>query len=86
MARLELATIGGGCFWCIEAIYQRVNGVIKVVSGYSGGTTSNPTMTQVYQGGTGHAEVVQISFDPEIISYKEILEIFFIMQDRKSVV
>lgn len=81
MAKHELATLGGGCFWCLEAFYQRVKGVASVTSGYSGGHTKNPTMEQVYGGHTGHAEVVQLKFDPDVISYKEILEIFYVMHD-----
>lgn len=77
----ELATLGGGCYWCLEAFYQRIKGVNKVISGYSGGHLDNPTTDDVYAGGTGHAEVVQVEFDPKIISYKEILEIFFVMHD-----
>jgi peptide-methionine (S)-S-oxide reductase len=80
-SELELATLGGGCFWCLEAFYQRIKGVEEVLSGYSGGYTENPTTEQVYAGGTGHAEVVQLSFDPKVISYREILEIFFVMHD-----
>jgi len=78
---LGLATLGGGCFWCLEAFYQRVNGISSVVSGYSGGHVDNPTTEQVYEGDTGHAEVVQLKFDPKTISYKEILEIFYVMHD-----
>lgn len=78
---METATLGGGCFWCLEAIFQRLRGVSKVVSGYSGGHTENPTMAEVYMGNTGHAEVVQLEFDPKIVSYEEILEIFFTMHD-----
>ena len=77
----EQATLGGGCYWCLEAIYQRDNGVAGVVSGYSGGTFANPTSQDVYAGGTGHAECVQIEFDPSVITYREILEIFFTMHD-----
>jgi peptide-methionine (S)-S-oxide reductase len=80
-AEQALATLGGGCFWCLEAIYQRLNGVESVTSGYSGGHTDNPTTAEIYKGGTGHAEVVQLTFNPEVISYKEILEIFFVMHD-----
>ena len=76
-----MATLGGGCYWCLEAFYQQVQGVSKVVSGYSGGHTEHPTMQQVYGGDTGHAEVVQITFDPSVISYRELLEIFFVMHD-----
>lgn len=77
----EVATIGGGCYWCLEAFFKLVNGVNSVVSGYSGGHVDNPSVNQVYAGDTGHAEVIQISFDPAIITYKEILEIFFVMHD-----
>ncbi len=77
----ELATFGGGCFWCVEAIYERVSGVQLVVSGYAGGHVDNPSYTQVTSGLTGHAEVVQITFDPLLISYKELLEIFFSTHD-----
>lgn len=74
---LETATLGGGCFWCTEAVFDSVIGVKDVVSGYSGGHTENPTYQQVCSETTGHAEVVQVKFDPNEISYKEILEIFF---------
>lgn len=80
-SKLEIATLGGGCFWCVEAIFQRVKGVEKVVSGYSGGKTSNPSYKAVCSGVTGHAEVIQVHFDPSIISYKDILEIFFHTHD-----
>src|ERR1700677_3348693 len=76
-----IATLGGGCYWCLEAFYQRINGINSVISGYSGGHTENPTAELVYQGNTGYAEVVQLHFDPNIISYREILEIFFVMHD-----
>ena len=79
--KTEIATLGGGCFWCIEAIYNRVRGVIKVTSGYSGGDVKNPTYEQVSTGTTGHAESVQIEFDPSIISYNEILDIFWQIHD-----
>lgn len=78
---MEQATIGGGCYWCLEAFYQRVIGIEKVISGYSGGTVDNPDSQRVYKGDTGHAEVVQLTYDPAQISYKEILEIFFVMHD-----
>ncbi len=81
MASLELATVGGGCYWCLDALYRRIKGVDSVVSGYSGGHVDNPTSGQVYSMTTGHAEVVQVKFDPEIITYREILEIFFVMHD-----
>ncbi len=78
---MEIATLGGGCYWCLDAFYRRIQGVTKVESGYSGGRTENPTMAEVYGGKTGHAEVVQVTFDPGVISYREILEIFFVMHD-----
>jgi peptide-methionine (S)-S-oxide reductase len=77
----EQATLGGGCFWCLEAVYQRLQGVRQVVSGYAGGATPNPTYKQVCTGVTGHAEVVQITFDPAVVSFNEILEIFFTIHD-----
>jgi peptide-methionine (S)-S-oxide reductase len=77
----ELATLGGGCFWCLEAVFEQLQGVDKVESGYCGGSTPNPTYKQVCNGNTGHAEVVQITFDPRIITYREILEIFFAFHD-----
>jgi len=79
--KTELATFGGGCFWCTEAIFERVKGVQKVVSGYSGGHVQNPTYKQVTSGTTGHAEVAQISYDPSVVSYMELLEIFFKTHD-----
>jgi len=75
--RRESATLGGGCFWCLEAVFQMVEGVESVKSGYAGGHTSAPTYEQVCTGKTGHAEVVQVTFDADVISYREILEIFF---------
>jgi peptide-methionine (S)-S-oxide reductase len=77
----EVVTLGGGCFWCIEAIFDELNGVEYVESGYSGGQVANPTYEQVCSGTTGHAEAVQITFDPKVISLKEILEVFFTMHD-----
>jgi len=79
--KTELATFGGGCFWCTEAIFERVKGVQSVVSGYSGGHVPNPTYKQVTSGTTGHAEVVQISYDPAEVSYLDLLEIFFRTHD-----
>jgi peptide-methionine (S)-S-oxide reductase len=79
--KFEVATFGGGCFWCVEAIFERVSGVHKVESGYSGGHVNNPDYKMVTSGSTGHAEVVQITFDPEVISYLELLEIFFKTHD-----
>jgi len=80
-ASLEVATLAGGCFWCIEAVFREVDGVENVVSGYTGGATVNPTYEQVCSGKTGHAEAVQVSFDPLRISYREILDIFFSIHD-----
>lgn len=77
----QLTTLGGGCYWCLEAIYKRLEGIINVTSGYSGGHVDNPSVDDVYAGGTGHAEVVQLEFDPSVISYRDILEIFFVMHD-----
>jgi peptide-methionine (S)-S-oxide reductase len=79
--QLEIATLGGGCFWCLEAIYNELKGIIKVESGYAGATIPNPTYKQVCTGTTGHAEVIQISYNPNLITYREILEIFFTMHD-----
>lgn len=81
MNNLEKATLAGGCFWCIETIFNDLKGVEKVESGYSGGQTKNPTYEQVCSGTTGHAEVVQITFDPAVISYAKLLEIFFHIHD-----
>jgi peptide-methionine (S)-S-oxide reductase len=77
----ELATLAGGCFWCLEAVFSEVRGVERVISGYTGGHVPNPTYQQVCTGMTGHAEAVQITFDPQQISYKELLEIFFAIHD-----
>ena len=79
--QMEVATLGGGCFWCMEAVFSELEGLEKVESGYSGGATAHPTYEQVSTGTTGHAEVVQINFDPKVISFEEILEIFFAMHD-----
>ncbi|HIG44902.1 MAG TPA: peptide-methionine (S)-S-oxide reductase MsrA [candidate division Zixibacteria bacterium] len=79
--RTETATLGGGCFWCLEAIYQNVKGVSLVVSGYAGGSVDNPRYQAVCSGTTGHAEVMQITFDPDVISYDNILYIFWRMHD-----
>ena len=75
------ATLGGGCFWCLEAAFQRVEGVEQVVSGYAGGTVKNPSYELVCSGTTGHTEVVQVTFDPDVIAFKELLEIFFAIHD-----
>jgi len=80
-AKEEKATFGGGCFWCTEAIYEKVKGVTSAVSGYAGGSVKNPGYKEVCSGLTGHAEVIQISFDPSVISYQELLEIFFKTHD-----
>lgn len=77
----ELATLGGGCFWCLEAVYQEVRGVERVESGYCGGDLPDPNYRQVCDGTTGHAEVVQVTFDPAVIAYREILEVFFAIHD-----
>ena len=77
----EVATLGGGCFWCTEAIFNELRGVEKVESGYSGGSIANPTYEDVCTGTTGHAEVIQITFDPKVISYKELLQVFFTLHD-----
>lgn len=78
---MEIATLAGGCFWCTEAIFERLKGVEKVESGYAGGTKENPTYEQVSSGSTGHAEANQITFDPKVISYKTLLEVFFKLHD-----
>ena len=78
---LEIATLGGGCFWCLEAVFQRVDGVRAVESGYTGGQLSHPTYREVCEGNTGHAEVVRVTFDPSVVNFREILEIFFWLHD-----
>ena len=82
--KLELATFGGGCFWCTEAIFKRIKGVKSVTSGYSGGSIDSPTYEQVSGGKTGYAESVQIKFDPTVISYNKLLQIFFATHDPTS--
>jgi peptide-methionine (S)-S-oxide reductase len=77
----RIATLGGGCFWCLEAVYLEMNGVEKVESGYTGGRVANPTYKQVCSGTTGHAEVVQVTFDPDVVSFREILQVFFTIHD-----
>jgi len=81
MAKLEIATLGGGCFWCVEAVYLEAAGVTSVMSGYMGGAKPNPTYEQVCGGNTGHVEVVQLKFDPTVITYRDVLEIFFATHD-----
>jgi len=78
---METATLAGGCFWCLEAVFQQLKGVTKVTSGYAGGTVPNPTYEAVCTGRTGHAEVVQIEFDPAVVSYRELLDVFFVIHD-----
>jgi peptide-methionine (S)-S-oxide reductase len=78
---LQVATLGGGCFWCLDAVFSELKGVHSVVSGYSGGHVANPTYEMVCSDRTGHAEVVQISFDPSVISYGELLDVFFTIHD-----
>lgn len=78
---IETATLGGGCFWCIEAVFERIVGVTDLRSGYAGGHVPNPTYEQVCEKGTGHVEVVQVDFDPSVLAYREVLEIFFAAHD-----
>lgn len=77
----EVTTLGGGCFWCLEAVYVELNGIERIESGYAGGTVANPSYYDVCRETTGHAEVVQLTFDPQVISFKEILEVFFTIHD-----
>jgi peptide-methionine (S)-S-oxide reductase len=77
----ELATLGGGCFWCLEAVYKELKGIERVVSGYAGGHVDNPTYEQVCGGRTGHAEVVQITYDPNVIGFRDLLDVFFTIHD-----
>jgi peptide-methionine (S)-S-oxide reductase len=77
----DIATLGGGCFWCLEAVFEQLNGVTRVESGYSGGDVPDPTYQQVCTDSTGHAEVVQVTFDPLVVSFREILEVFFAIHD-----
>ena len=81
MNQIEIATLGAGCFWCVEAVFERIDGVLDVISGYTGGETKNPTYKEVISGKTGHVETAQISFDKTKISYNEILEIFWLSHD-----
>jgi peptide-methionine (S)-S-oxide reductase len=81
VSRKEVATLGGGCFWCLEAVFEELRSVEEVVSGYSGGTVPDPTYEQVCTGTTDHAEVVQVTFDPEAVSFREILEVYFSIHD-----
>jgi peptide-methionine (S)-S-oxide reductase len=84
MATQETATLGGGCFWCLEAVYQELEGVVSVTSGYMGGHADNPTYDEVCSGGTGHVEVTQLVFDPEVVSFRDILDVFFTIHDPTS--
>jgi peptide-methionine (S)-S-oxide reductase len=84
MAATETATLGGGCFWCLEAVYHEMEGVLAVESGYMGGHLENPDYRAVCTGKTGHVEVVQVTFNPEATSYREILEVFFAIHDPTS--
>jgi peptide-methionine (S)-S-oxide reductase len=77
----EIATLAGGCFWCLEAVFEQLRGVERVVSGYCGGVMPNPSYEQVCGGGTGHAEVVQVTFDPAVVSLREVLDVFFAIHD-----
>lgn len=81
MEKNEVAVFGGGCFWCTEAVFQRLRGVVKVVSGYAGGKIPNPSYDRVSLGKTGHAEVIEIFFDPAKISYQQLLQVFFVVHD-----
>ncbi|HWR88562.1 MAG TPA: peptide-methionine (S)-S-oxide reductase MsrA [Acidiferrobacterales bacterium] len=80
-AKLQTATLGGGCFWCLEAVFDGLRGVDRVESGYAGGHVADPTYHQVCAGNTGHAEVVRVTFDPQVLSYREVLEVFFAIHD-----
>lgn len=79
--RREVATLGGGCFWCLEAVFERLQGVERVVSGYAGGSVADPSYEEVCSGRTGHAEVVQVTFDPGVLPYRDLLEVFFSIHD-----
>jgi peptide-methionine (S)-S-oxide reductase len=81
MSQHEITTLAGGCFWCLEAVYQEMHGVLSVESGYMGGSVPNPTYQAVCTGTTGHAEVVQLKFDPAAVSFRELLEVFFVIHD-----
>jgi peptide-methionine (S)-S-oxide reductase len=82
--RREVATLGGGCFWCTEAVFNELRGIEKVESGYAGGSISNPSYEQVCNGETGHAEVVQVTFNPDVLSYHDLLKVFFTVHDPTS--
>lgn len=82
---MEVATLGGGCFWCVEAVFNQMEGVQSAISGYMGGALPNPTYREVCSGTTGHIEVVQVTFDPNVASYRDILEVFFAVHDPTTV-
>lgn len=84
MQKCETAVFGGGCFWCTEAVFQRLKGVQSVIPGYAGGKMENPSYYDVNEGTTGHAEVVKIEFDPSVISYKQLLDVFWVIHDPRS--
>lgn len=81
----QVATLAGGCFWCLEAVFDEIEGVTQVKSGYAGGHTANPTYQQVCSGATGHAEVTQVTFDPSVVSYRDLLTVFFTIHDPTTV-
>src|SRR2546426_8033905 len=81
----EVATLAGGCFWCLEAVFEQLRGVSKVTSGYTGGHVANPTYEAVCTGTTGHAEVTQVTFDPDVVSYRDLLGVFFSLHDPTTV-
>lgn len=81
VTKIETITLGGGCFWCTEAVFQQIRGVLKVESGYTGGSVHQPSYEQICTGQTGHAEVVRLTFDPALVSYRELLEVFFTIHD-----
>ena len=81
---MEVATLAGGCFWCLEAVYDELKGVVDVVSGYSGGRSVNPSYEAVCTGTTGHAETVQVTFDPQVVTFRELLDVFFTVHDPTS--
>ena len=81
----EVATLAGGCFWCLEAVFEQLRGISKVTSGYTGGHVANPTYEAVCTGTTGHAEVTQVTFDPDVVSYRDLLGVFFSLHDPTTV-
>jgi peptide-methionine (S)-S-oxide reductase len=85
MGKTEKATLGGGCFWCVEAVFNQLQGVESAISGYAGGDVPSPTYEAVCGGDTGHAEVVEVTFDPDLLSYREVLEVFFTVHDPTTI-